>query len=106
MSRFQDMLIFLRKREGLSQLELAEKLGISKSTISMYEQGQRKPSFEMLEAIADYFNINMGTLTGQDENSQKPLTPLQQQAIDLVMGLSDEDLQKFVMMGRILKGEK
>ena len=46
MSRFQDVLKHLRKQNGLSQLELGEALGIGKSTISMYESGQRKPSFE------------------------------------------------------------
>lgn len=69
MSRFSDMLFYLRRREGLSQAELAEKLGISKSTVSMYEHDERKPSFEMLEAIADFFNINMDTLAG---NAARP----------------------------------
>ena len=64
MSRFADMLSFLRRREGLSQQDLADRLGLSKSAISMYENDARKPSFEVLEAIADYFNIGMGTLTG------------------------------------------
>lgn len=71
MSRFNDMLIYLRKREGLSQEDLGNALGLSKSTISMYECGKRKPSYEALEAIADFFNINMGTLTGQ-ENVKLP----------------------------------
>lgn len=66
MNRFSDMLSYLRKREGWSQQELAGKLGVAKSTISMYENGARKPSFEMLEAIADLFNINMSTLVGQE----------------------------------------
>jgi transcriptional regulator with XRE-family HTH domain len=72
MSRFSDMLHYLRRREGLSQAELGEKLGIAKSTISMYERDERKPSFEMLEAIADFFNINMDTLAG---NAIKPAPP-------------------------------
>lgn len=69
LSRFSDMLFYLRRREGLSQAELGEKLGIAKSTVSMYERDERKPSFEMLEAIADFFNINMDTLVG---NAVKP----------------------------------
>ena len=67
MNEFKDMLIFLRKREGLSQLELGEKLNLTKSTISMYENGRRKPSFEVLEAIADYFNVSMNFLMGKDD---------------------------------------
>lgn len=74
MNRFADMLSYLRRREGLSQQELAEKLGLAKSTISMYEKGARKPSFEMLEAIADYFNINMDTLVGNDKPASENFT--------------------------------
>lgn len=64
MSNLSDMIVFLRKREGLSQDEMALKLGCSRSTIGMYETGKRVPPLEVLEEIADYFNIDMNTLTG------------------------------------------
>ena len=76
MSAFSNMFSFLRKREGLSQAELADKLGIAKSTVSMYERDERKPSFEMLEIIADFFNINMDTLVGGGESSAYPADSL------------------------------
>ena len=58
----------LRKREGLSQEELAKKLGVSKSTIGMYEQGQRKKpqSDEVLKKIADFFNVTLDYLMGYE----------------------------------------
>lgn len=65
MSSFGDMLGYLRKREKLSQSELAKKIGISRSAIGMYEAGEREPSFEILEALADIFNVNMDTLLGK-----------------------------------------
>lgn len=52
----------LRMSRGLTQDDLARELNLVKSSISMYENGKRKPSFEVLEAIADYFNVNMDTL--------------------------------------------
>ena len=61
---FKDELRILRKQDGLTQAELARRLGISKSTISMYENGNREPDFETLEAFADYFNVDMNRLTG------------------------------------------
>lgn len=72
MNEFKDMLVFLRKREGLSQLELGEKLNLTKSAISMYENGKRKPSFEVLEAIADYFNVSMNFLMGKESSEPEP----------------------------------
>lgn len=65
MAAFKDMLKYLRSRENLSQAELATKLGISKSTVSMYEVGKRQPDFETLEAIADFFNVDMNFLLGK-----------------------------------------
>ena len=56
----------LRKQAGMSQPELAEKLGVSRSAISMYECGTREPNFAMLEAIADLFKVDMNTLTGTE----------------------------------------
>lgn len=65
MSSFNDMLSYLRKRSGMSQKELAEKIGISRSAVGMYEAGEREPDFETLEALADTFNVNMDTLLGK-----------------------------------------
>ena len=66
MSDFKDMLKYFRIRENLSQSELAEKLGVSASTISMYEVGKREPDFETEERIADFFNTDLNTLRGRD----------------------------------------
>ena len=66
MPEFKDMLKYFRTREGLSQSELAEKLGMSTSRISMYEVGKREPDFEAEEKIADFFNTDLNTLRGRD----------------------------------------
>lgn len=66
MPDFKDMLKFFRMREGLSQSELAAKLGVSTSRISMYEAGKREPDFETEERIADFFNTDLNTLRGKD----------------------------------------
>ena len=61
MTYFGARLRYLRKQDGLSQQQLADALGTAKSSISMYENGHREPSFEVLEQLADYFNVPMGT---------------------------------------------
>lgn len=66
MTEFKDMLKYFRMREQLSQSELAEKIGVSSSTISMYEVGKREPDFETEEKIADFFNTDLNTLRGRD----------------------------------------
>lgn len=69
MPEFKDMLKYFRMRENLSQSELAEKLRIAPSTISMYEVGKREPDFETEEKIADFFNTDLNTLRGRDIES-------------------------------------
>jgi transcriptional regulator with XRE-family HTH domain len=66
MASFNEILKQLRNRDNLSQAELAQKLGVAKSTIGMYESGKREPDFETLESIADFFNVDMNFLLGRD----------------------------------------
>jgi len=60
--KFGDRLRVLRKEHGMTQQDLAEALGCAKSTISMYEKNQREPSFEVIEALADIFNVPIARL--------------------------------------------
>jgi len=71
MPEFKDMLKYFRMREGLSQSELAAKLGVSVSRISMYEVGKREPDFETEEKIADFFNTDLNTLRGRDIENEE-----------------------------------
>ena len=65
MADFAQMLKYFREREGLTQRELASKLGMSAGAIGMYESGKRHPKFEDEEAIADFFNVDLNTLRGK-----------------------------------------
>lgn len=65
MGDFQNVFKQLRIASGYTQQEIAEKLGISRSTIGMYETGAREPDFETLEAIADFFNVDTDYLLGR-----------------------------------------
>lgn len=61
----KERIVELRKSTGMKQREFAEWLGVSKSAISMYELGDRKPSHEFYEKMAEkHFNINW-LLTGE-----------------------------------------
>ena len=67
MSAFSETLARLRRERGLTQAELASRLGISKSAISMYERGNREPELELLEAMADLFGVGVNVLLGRGE---------------------------------------
>lgn len=67
MSDFKDVLKKLRKSKNMTQNELADKLGVSRSTISCYENGTRFPTSEGYEEIADLFNVDINFLFGKLE---------------------------------------
>lgn len=53
-----------RKALGLSQEQLANKLGVSQKSVSKYECGERRPSYEILVAISSIFNVSIDYLLG------------------------------------------
>jgi len=65
MSQFSAIFKALRTANGYTQEELADKLGINRSRIGMYETGRREPDFETTELIADFFNVDVDYLLGR-----------------------------------------
>lgn len=59
-----------RKLLGLSQEELATKLNISQKSISKYERGDRRPSYEVLVAMASLFGVSVDYLLGNTSDSE------------------------------------
>jgi transcriptional regulator with XRE-family HTH domain len=68
---FSDRLKELRKAHHLTQAEFAKKSNISRSIVAMYETGKRKPSFEVLEFIADFFNVDLNYIIGKSDLTTK-----------------------------------
>ncbi len=56
----------LRKKAGWSQEKLAEKLGVSRQTISKWENGAANPGMDRLQDLADALDITMAELLGTD----------------------------------------
>lgn len=73
MAAFSERLKELRISRGLSQVELSKNLGISKGAVNNYEHSVREPKLEMLEAIADYFNVDMDYLLGKSDIPNRAL---------------------------------
>lgn len=67
MPKFNERLKQLRLSRNYTQSELSRFLRISKSSVNMYERGEREPSFDTLEAIADFFNVDMDYLLGKSD---------------------------------------
>lgn len=107
MARFSDVLFNLRKRENLTQSELADKLTaigeakITRSAVGMWEAGKRVPKLEVLETIADFFNINLDTLTGVSSvNLFGPADELGMAKTEIISQLADMDAEELALLLR------
>lgn len=69
-NNFASRLLFCRKSAKISQKKLADLIGISDAAINMLEKSKRSPSFEVLCALADYFNVSLDYLTGRTDNPE------------------------------------
>ena len=59
-----DNIKYYRKKLGLTQVELAEKLNVSQSTITSWENGNRRPDLDFLPVLAQIFGISVDDLLG------------------------------------------
>lgn len=65
---FADNLIELRKINNLSQEDIAEKIGVSRQTLSKYETGESLPDIERCKQLAELFGVTMDDLISYEKN--------------------------------------
>ena len=70
-TEFHKYLTVFRKQRGYTQAQLADKLGISRSTYANYESGSRSPDFETLERISDILNCTLDELFGRQRETEE-----------------------------------
>ena len=99
-------LIFLRKQHHISQQQLADALGISRSALGFYEQDRISPSVDTLLAIADYFEVSVDYLLGHETKGivhLDSLTPAQQNLFNMIKSLNpDQTIQLTTYCGYML----
>ena len=59
-----EKILYCRKKAGLSQEALAEKLGVSRQAISKWETGETLPNTETLKRLSALFDVSINTLLG------------------------------------------
>lgn len=91
---FGNRLKTLRLRENMSQAQLAQKLGLTKSVISAYETGIRLPSYDVLIHIAKIFNVTTDYLLGVEKKYEVDLS-----------GLSDAETHALLELIKAMKNK-
>lgn len=84
---FGNVLKTLRLKENMTQAQLAQKLGLTKSVISAYETGLRLPSYDILIHIAKIFNVSTDYLLGLENKREIDLSGLTEDEITALLEL-------------------
>lgn len=98
-------LVIARKRAGLSQAQVASKLGLKRPAISEIEAGRRRVAVEELVQFADLFHVEIDWLAGKDADGVNPMRDDLQLAARNAVGMKSEDLEKVIEMLTSLKGK-
>ena len=80
----------LRLRNGFNQVELAKRLGLTKQTISNWENNNIQPSIEMLEALADLFSVSTDYLLGRENNRELNSTGLTNEQLNHIQQIIND----------------
>ncbi len=73
---FGDRLKTLRIQNQYTQMQLADRVGVTKSVISAYENGVRMPSYDVLISIANIFKVSTDFLLGREQQTGIDLSGL------------------------------
>lgn len=84
---FGNTLKTLRVRNDMTQAQLAQKLGLTKSVISAYETGLRLPSYDVLIHISKIFKVTTDYLLGLEHKQEIDLSGLSQKEIEALLHL-------------------
>lgn len=98
--KFNEKLIELRKKEGLSQEELGYKLNVTRQTISKWELGQTTPEMDKLVEISKIFNISVDDLINETETQTKQNPIIEEQPIEKKS--SREKIIKIILVGFLI----
>lgn len=66
---FSERVAQLRKQAGVSLAALGSHLGITDEAVRLIEKGKRSPSFEVLTALADFYDVSLDYLVGRSEEA-------------------------------------
>ena len=84
---FGNRLKTLRVQNDLTQAQLAQRLGLTKSVISAYENGLRMPSYDVLIIIARIFKVTTDYLLGVEKKREVDLSGLTEEEIIALLNL-------------------
>ena len=100
-SLFPERLRLYRKRKGLTQLQLAQYLGVSQAAVAKWESAQAEPDLKRLNRLSVLFGVPLDTLCGDDTPESVSLENIAVMT-RAFRALTPEDQEKLIAVGRTL----
>ena len=75
MVKIADRIKQLRKKKGVTQSQLAEAIGVNTNTLSTRHTGTRKPDFDALQLLSNYFEVSFEYLLGNSDKKDARIKP-------------------------------
>lgn len=89
---FGNKLRAIRLQNNMTQAQLSQKLGVTKSVVSAYETGLRMPSYDILISISQLFKVSTDYLLGIERKQELDLS-----------GLTDEEIAALINLIKAMK---
>lgn len=100
----------VRKEHKLTQQDIADVLGVDRSTYTFYETGKTSPSIQTLQKLSNIYNVSVGYLAGYEENhpelKAKHVSPSMNAPDVDPIALLAKDEQIMLMCYRVLMNDK
>ncbi len=93
-TKFHEYLTKIRRQKGYTQAQMAEQIGVSRSTYTNYESGNRTPDYEVLERISDVLECSMDELFGRSFGHVTKCNTIREEATPYHVTLSKEAKQE------------
>ena len=91
----------LRKEKGVTQEQLAEKLNVSRRTVSRWETGNNMPDLDLLMELADLYEVDLREMLNGERKSEKPMNREIEETVLQVAEYSNAEKQRDTIIVRI-----
>lgn len=79
----------IRYNRGFTQKQIADQIGCSPGAYSKYETGDREPSIDILNRLADFYGVSVDYLVGRDVLEHRALTTFEKELVKRLQGSPD-----------------
>lgn len=95
--KYGERIAALREKHSLTQEGLSNKLGITRASLSHYENNRREPDYETIVSIANLFNVSIDYLIGRTDDPNSVLDEDVREFVDSLELSNEKILEKFAL---------